>query len=213
MSRQDAAGAAFWDERYRQDFMPWDAGGTPAAVLDFLAAQTRPLSVLMPGCGSGYEVRSFAAAGHRVLAIDFSAAAVERAREALGSDGHLVRLADFFTDDLGAPFDLVYERAFLCALPPLLWVRYAARVTELLSPDGRLAGFFFGDLGPARAALPGTFADRRGPPFPLAAGELDALLGGHFERVADEAAADSLPVFAGRERWQVWQRRESPPGR
>ena len=37
--------------------------------------------------------------------------------------------------------------------------------------------------------------------------QLDALLSPHFERIEDAPVDDSIPVFAGRERWQVWQRR------
>ena len=40
-------------------------------------------------------------------------------------------------------------------------------------------------------------------------GELEALLGEHFDRVADAAVADSIPIFAGKERWQVWSVRKS----
>ena len=113
----------------------------------------------------------------------------------LGERAHVLREADFFAADLGAPFDLVYERAFLCALPRALWTAWAARVASVLRPGGRLAGFFFFD------------ESERGPPFGLKPDELDDLLGGMFERVADAAVADSIPVFAGRERWQVWRRR------
>jgi thiopurine S-methyltransferase len=108
-----------------------------------------------------------------------------------------VRLADFFEFDFETPFDLVYERAFLCALPRRLWPRYAPRVSQLLGPDGKLAGFFYFDDG------------ERGPPFGLKTGELEALLGGHFDRVADAAVGDSIPIFAGKERWQVWSVRTS----
>lgn len=209
MSRHDAAGAEFWDQRYRDSFMPWDAGRTPRALLEFLACEPRPLSVLLPGCGTAYEARSFAAAGHTARAIDFSPAAIEHARAALGPDAELVHLADFFTDDTGAPFDVIYERAFLCALPPALWPRYAARVAELLAPEGRLVGFFFGDVGSRMGVTSAPFADRRGPPFPLAPGELDALLGARFERIADRMVDDSISVFAGRERWQIWRVRDA----
>jgi hypothetical protein len=39
--------------------------------------------------------------------------------------------------------------------------------------------------------------------------ELRRLLGAAFEPVADDAvpASEPAPVFAGRERWQVWRRR------
>jgi thiopurine S-methyltransferase len=103
-------------------------------------------------------VRAFAEAGHDVIAVDFAPAAVERARQTLGPFAHLVHLADFFEFDPGAPFDLVYERAFLCALPRRIWPRYAPRVAELLQPSGRLAGFFYFDDG------------ERGPPFGLKSG-------------------------------------------
>jgi hypothetical protein len=150
--------------------------------------------VLIPGCGSSYEVRAFAQAGFEVIAIDFAPAAVERARRILGPLAQLVRLEDFFKFDPGGPFDLVYERAFLCALPRHKWPRYAPRLSELLRPEGKLAGFFF-------------FDDKEpGPPFGLKAGELDKLLGEHLDRIADAAVSDSIPIFSGKERWQIWRR-------
>jgi thiopurine S-methyltransferase len=76
-----------------------------------------------------------------------------------------------------------------------LWPSYAPRVAELLRPGGRLAGFFFFDDG------------ERGPPFGLKAGELETLLGGRFDRIADSPVSDSIPIFAGKERWQLWIRR------
>ena len=119
---------------------------------------------------------------------------MERAKDVLGPHAHRVQLADFFDFDPVAAFDLVYERAFLCALPRPLWPGYAPRVAGLLRPPGRLAGFFFFD------------DNERGPPFGLKAGELDVLLGERFRRTADAEPGDSIPVFAGKERWQVWQR-------
>jgi SAM-dependent methyltransferase len=197
MPKEDAGRPEFWEKRFREEFTPWDAGGVPAALEAFLKTEPLGQRVLIPGCGSGYEVRAFAEAGHDVVAIDFAPAAAERARQILGPLAHLVRLADFFEFDFETPFDLVYERAFLCALPRRLWPRYAPRVSQLLGPDGKLAGFFYFDDG------------KRGPPFGLKTGELEALLGGHFDRVADVAVGDSIPIFAGKERWQVWSVRTS----
>ena len=195
MSREDAAQPEFWEKRFRENFTPWDAGRVPTALGQFLKIEPRGQRVLIPGCGSGYEVRAFAEAGFETLAIDFAPAAVERARQTLGPLAHLVRLLDFFEFDPGAPFDLIYERAFLCALPRRLWPRYAPRVAELLRPGGRLAGFFFFDEG------------ERGPPFGLKARELETLLGEHFDRIADAEVDDSIPIFAGKERWQIWSLR------
>lgn len=193
MSKQDPSLPEFWEKRFIEGITPWDAGQTPARLTRFLAV-TAPARVLIPGCGAAYEVRAFAAAGWTVHAIDYTPAAIARARVALGELADRVQLADFF--DFDAPeVDLIYERAFLCALPRHLWPGYAARIGELLRPGGRVAGFYF-------------FSDElRGPPFGLAAGQLAALIAPAFACNADEPVADSLPVFAGRERWQVWTRR------
>jgi len=195
MPREDAAKPEFWEERFRENFTPWDAGRVPEALEKFLRAEPRGQRVLIPGCGSGYEVRAFAQTGFDVLAVDFASAAVERARRILGPLAPLVRLEDFFRFDPGGPFDLVYERAFLCALPRRLWPDYAPRLSELLRPKGRLAGFFFFD------------DQERGPPFGLKVGDLEMLLSDRFERIADAEVGDSIPIFAGKERWQIWSRR------
>jgi hypothetical protein len=193
--KEDAARPEFWEKRFRENFTPWDAGRVPAALGQFLKTEPRDQRALIPGCGSGYEVRAFAEAGFETLAIDFAPAAVERARRTLGPLAHLVRLADFFEFDFARPFDLVYERAFLCSLPRPLRPRYAQRVVELLGPQGKVVGLFFFEDG------------ERGPPFGLKTGELETLLNGHFDRTADAAVSDSIPIFAGKERWQVWSRR------
>ena len=196
-ARQDASKPEFWEKRFRENFTPWDAGRVPRDLARFLGAEPRGRRVLIPGCGSGYEVRAFAEAGHEVLAVDFAPAAVERARSVLGPLADRVRLADFFEADLGTPYDIVYERAFLCSLPRALRPRYAARVAELLGPRGSIAGFFFFEDG------------ERGPPFGLRSGELEQLLSGRFEQTEDKAVDDSIPIFAGKERWKIWTLRST----
>jgi SAM-dependent methyltransferase len=193
LSKQDPALPEFWEKRFRDGTTPWDAGCTPPRLEQFLQTQA-PARVLIPGCGAGYEVRAFHEAGWDVLAIDFTPAAIERARVELGPLATRVQWADFFSFDAPA-VDLIYERAFLCALPRHMWLDYATRVEQLLRPGARIAGFYF-------------FSDElRGPPFGLAAGQLSSLLKPAFACTADEAVEDSLPVFAGKERWQVWTRR------
>jgi len=196
VAAQDSSRPAFWDQRYRDGVTPWDAGGAPAALRRWLDAQKGPMRVLIPGCGSGYEVRLFAERGDDVLAIDFSDAAVGAARSKLGELAERVSKADFFKLEEGV-FDLVYERTFMCALPRRMWSDWARRVAELVRPGGRLAGFFFLD------------DNLKGPPFGTSAAQLQSLLGPAFEAIEDEAipAAQSVAVLAGRERWQVWKRR------
>ena len=96
---QDSSRPDFWDTRFRGGVTPWDAAGVPPHLSKWIENRT-PCRVLIPGCGSGYEVRLFAAHGHDVLAIDFSDAAVEAARKELGEPlARLVAQQDFFSFD------------------------------------------------------------------------------------------------------------------
>jgi len=132
----------------------------------------------------------------QLLAIDFSDQAIVAARRTLGALGDRVRKADFFALP-ATPFDLVYERAFLCALPRARWGDWAQRMAELVRPGGELAGFFFLDDNP------------KGPPFGTSRADLAGLLEGAFELSEERPVPpeQSLPVFQGKEIWQVWKRR------
>ena len=196
MDPEDAASPEFWSTRYVSGRTPWDLRGVPAPLQAFLQRSESRGKVLIPGCGSGYEVRAFHDAGYEVIALDFSSAAVEHARALLGRLGEKVQLGDFFQQNFPpGGFDLVYERTFLCALSPSRWPNYAARMAELLRGGGRLVGVF----------VYGHASD--GPPFPLAEGREKELLAGSFELTRSEALPQSLPVFADmEERWQEWRR-------
>ena len=193
---QDSSLPEFWSIRYRDHVTPWDAGGVPADLRAFAGTLRRGARVLIPGCGSGHEVAFLAQAGLDVLAIDFSREAVELAKHYAGPLADRIQLADFFAFDPGeTPFDVVYERAFLCALPRKMWPQYAERMAALLQAGRRLVGFFFYGDNP------------KGPPFGTSPAELHALLDPSFATLEDRSAAAQLPVFQGGERWQVWQRR------
>jgi SAM-dependent methyltransferase len=191
----DSSLPEFWDSRYEGGATPWDAGRVPESLRRHLPELPPGARILVPGCGSGYEICYLAEQGFDVTGIDFSPPAVARAQRNLGCFADRVQEADFFAFGAAAGFDAIYERAFLCALPRKLWGAYAERVALLLRPGGMLAGFFFFDENP------------RGPPFGSSAAELRLLLDPAFERVQDEPVADSIPVFQGKERWQAWRRR------
>ena len=176
--------------------MPWDQGGVPHCLAEYVARDPAPRRVLIPGCGSAHEAKLFLANKWRVDAIDFSAAAVLRAKKVLGPLGATVREADFFGESLAHEhFDVIYERAFLCALPATLRREWAVRVASLIQPGGKLIGFFYFD------------SSVKGPPFGIEAGTLSKMLSPQFELMQELTPVDSIPIFAGKERWQVWQRR------
>ena len=192
---QDSSKPEFWESRYRGNVIPWDAGKVPDSLRAYAGTLPSGARILIPGCGSAYEAAFLAGEGFDVLAIDFSPAAVAAARKNLARFADIVRLADFFDFDFGQPFDVIYERAFLCALPRTMWGGYADRCAALLKPGGVIAGFYF-------------FADTpKGPPFGTSQAELDGLMQSRFELVEDRPVTDSIEVFAGKERWQVWHQK------
>jgi SAM-dependent methyltransferase len=195
---RDPSAPSFWSQRFEQNYMPWDYGGVPEALKRFVVQTTQKYVTLIPGCGVGYEVAYLSEAGWDVTAIDFSPAAVSAAQAVLGPWVSRVVEADFFTFAPPRRPDLIYERAFLCALPRERWPQIAMRWAKLLPPGGLLAGFFYFD---------GTV---KGPPFGISPSRLDDLLTPHFERIEDLPASDSVAVFAGRERWQIWRRLPTP---
>lgn len=204
---RDPTRAEFWDERYAAQFTPWEVAGLPA-TFDVLAASllastgsTRP-RLLVPGCGNGHEIAWLIEQGADVLGVDISERAVTLARSQLPaalSDSAIV-LSDFFALDV-APFDWIYERAFVAALPPTEWPRWVAQCARLTRPGAWVAGYFFIDAA--------VTEPRRGPPFAGSRDELDVMLGLDFRLVRDIPIDPDLsaPVFAGREHWIVWQRR------
>lgn len=185
----------FWCKRFGAGTTPWDAGKVPAAFADFLSRQPAPLNTLIPGCGSAWEAGHLAEHAWPVTALDFSPVAVDAAREILGNAPVDLVCADFFSFIPRRPYQLIYERAFLCALPRKLWADWGQRVAELLPTGGLLAGYFF------------LCEQPKGPPFGILPDQLDELLATNFERIEDAAVNDSIAVFLGKERWQVWRRR------
>ncbi|KAF2737475.1 S-adenosyl-L-methionine-dependent methyltransferase [Polyplosphaeria fusca] len=158
---------------------------------------------LVPGCGKGYDVAVLAARGYDAYGLEISEGAVGTAREWVegetgqGGEGEYevqdekigkgkmqVLLGDFFSDGwvresggLGEGFDLIYDITFLCALPPSLRPRWAARMAQLLAPDGALICLEFPTHKPPASG---------GPPFASPSLVYEELL----KRPGDEISYD-----------------------
>jgi Thiopurine S-methyltransferase (TPMT) len=170
----------------------------PARLSAFIRSLQPGCNVLIPGCGKDHKtIKVLSDAGHLVTAIDFSTIAVAATKQALPLLADRIVLGDFFRYNFkGAPFDVVYERTFLCSLPPRLWKNYVARVAQLLRPSGALVGYFFY----------GKESDP--PPYPLTESKAKAIFTDRFDLRESEAVTDSLSIFAGQEKWQEWQLRQ-----
>ena len=194
-NEHDSTRPDFWTERYATGKTPWQLDHVPTRLRKFIESLIPRSNILVPGCGQDFRtIAAFLGAGHQVTAIDFAPVAVEATKKTLPEIGNHIVLGDFFTYQFrNAPFDLIYERTFLCSLPPGLWKSYVARVVQLLHPNGVLAGvFLYGQ-------------ESEPPPYPMTEQMAADLFGDRFELETNEAVTDSLPIFAGQERWQEWR--------
>jgi hypothetical protein len=193
----DSAQPDFWSERYASGSTPWQLDHVPARVETFIRTLPPQRRILVPGCGQDYRtIDAFVHSGHRVTGIDFSPIAAGLTTKALAGSAAAIVLGDFFSCDFNdEPFDVIYERTFLCSLPPQRWKDYAARIFQLLRPGGALAGFFFyGD-------------ESEPPPYALTEETANAVFGDRFELEISEPVTDSLSIFGGKEKWQEWRLR------
>lgn len=198
-STRDPTQADFWNSRFEQGVTPWNRGAVPQALINYLHQNPAKHCCLIPGCGHAHEVVFLCEQGWDVTAIDFSAAAVSTAKAQLGKWADRVQQADFFNFQVTHPLSIIYERAFFCALPPAIRASIVTRWASLLLKGGLVIGFFFIDDDER--------ASKRGPPFRTSSVELSSLMQMYFVLEEDRAVADSLAVFEGKERWQVWRRK------
>jgi SAM-dependent methyltransferase len=164
----------FWEQRFAEGRTPWDRGESSPQLGEWLrSGLLKPCRILVPGCGSGYEVVELALAGFEVTGLDYADEAIARAHRQLEEarvDATLVQ-ADALAWMPDRPFDAVYEQTCLCALHPDQWHGYAEQVYRWLAPGGRLFALFVQLLRPQAAS---GFV--QGPPYHCDINAMRALL-------------------------------------
>lgn len=139
---------ADWDARYVDRDTPWDIGAVSPPLLAFHAAGTLPTGrrVLIPGCGSGHEVRHLASMGYEAVGADYSPMAVERASALTsGLSGASVICANLLAaPPVGMPlFDWAFDQTFFCAVEPSQRPQYAQAMGRWLRNGGELWALSF----------------------------------------------------------------------
>ena len=134
---------AFWEGRWKSGETFWDHGRYAPPFEEFVEREGAPAGrILIPGPGSGHDVRYFAQLGAKVVGLDIAPTAIE---EAMRRNPHPD--ADYQLGNILDPeprwfgqFDWVIEHTCLCALPPENWDAYAAgidaaTIDRLFSPN------------------------------------------------------------------------------
>lgn len=188
-----------WEERYQAGELRWDKGEPAPGLVDFLTAHPElPRgSVLVPGCGTGHDVRAWAKAGFSVIGLDITPSGVRLAREKTRAAGFEAdfRQLDFLADEPCRQFDWLFEHTLFCAIDPRDRPLYVRAVPRWLRPDGQFLAIHY--LTPE---------DPDGPPFGVTREELEAAFSPDFE-LLDAWVPRSWENRGDRELMLWWRRR------
>jgi len=189
-----------WEARWQTDDIGWEKGEPAPPLVDFLHQQQMLGRVLVPGCGSGNDVRAIAAQNpDQVVGLDIAPTALKMAwSRSIG-----LKNVDFIAADLFAPphslcgtFDWVFEHTCFCAINPEMRPDYFESIGLLLKPKGYFLGIFY--LNPEKES---------GPPFGVQPAAIDHYVDESFELIKKWVPEVGFPGRLGREEMRWYQRK------
>ena len=134
----------YWNNRYEAEQTGWDLKAVSPPLKAYIDQLTdKNISILIPGCGSGYEAEYLAKQGFQsVTVIDFAPLVVEKMKVNLADYQQInIICQDFFAHT--GKYDLILEQTFFCSLNPSLRTKYVQKMSELLTTKGKLVGLLF----------------------------------------------------------------------
>lgn len=194
-----------WEDRYRTGDMPWEKGEGSPGLTDFLAhhPELPRGSVLVPGCGTGHDVRLWARYGFQATGVDIAPSAVrlcESTTLSLGCPAQY-RVADFLRDPPFQTFDWIFEHTLFCAIEKTDRDLYVAAVLRWLKPGGQFLAVHY--------MLREVSDTAGGPPYGCAQEELMERFLPHFELIEGRVPR-SYANRTGLELLLWWKRRTDP---
>jgi len=194
-----------WEACYRNDEMPWDKGAPAPPLLELIEMQGSAIwlggPVLVPGCGTGHDVRALAEYGVPAHGLDISRSALEKARAFPPVAGASYEQGDFLDAAWreGKSFPAIWEHTCFCAIDPRRRRDYAEAAAAVLPAGGHLAGVFY--LHPWD---PHEKPD--GPPFMVSVEELEETFSPWFEKIDAWVPGSAYPGREGREWIGIFRR-------
>lgn len=191
----------FFEWQYWLGKPRWDTNVTPPELVAYIEHTNTRGRALDLGCGTGTNAIFLAQHGFEVVAIDFSAKAIARARD----KARRARVAiDFYVADvtrldfLEPPFDFVLDIGCLHSIDATRWTRYAEHLTRLMRSGAMFLLYAFAPS--PSAACPCPCFRRVG----ITAEQVHALFASHFdlERVQHGTERNERPSA-----WYWWRRR------
>lgn len=195
-----------WNKRYETGDTPWEKGAPAPPLLEVLGKLGTDIwgegPILVPGCGSGHDVRAIAAGGLLPVGLDLARLAIDSAESYPKAGAETYDLADFLDPSWqsGKSFSAIWEHTCFCAIHPSQRAAYAQACADLIKPGGRLIGVFF--LTPHE---PGT--EYVGPPFNSTIDEIEGHLAPWFVREHGWVPENTYPGREGQEWIAVFRRK------
>jgi SAM-dependent methyltransferase len=148
MTCADSSDINGWEKCWEEGTTPWDLGQVTPLITNLIHSETVPIGrVLVPGCGTGYDVVALAGPDRYVVGLDISETGIKKAKEWSCSSPNKEYFAflvgDFFNWKSEEAFDLIFDYTFFCAIDPSLRSDWAKRIDELLKLDGELITLIF----------------------------------------------------------------------
>ncbi|KAI0050404.1 S-adenosyl-L-methionine-dependent methyltransferase [Auriscalpium vulgare] len=199
-----------WDEAWKQNVTPWDAGGSQPPLRALLESKRVPLptagKALVPGAGRAWDALLVASTlGLDTVAVDISPTAIAEAQRVVESTptpkGKVsIEEGDFFA--LALPeserYDLILDYTFFGAIPPSLRADWGAQMAALAKPGGYLISLLF-PLG--------LSPEEGGPPHYVIPEHLDQVLSSKdWTKLIAEAPENSSYDHVGKDWLTVWRR-------
>ena len=183
-----------WEDRYQTGDTPWEKGEAAPPLTDFLARHSIRGRVLVPGCGTGHDVRALASQGASVVGLDLAEMAITLALSIPPAGNETYEQGDLFAlpESWNGRFDWVVEHTCFCAIDPALRADYVRAIARVLKPGGH----YF-------AILYMTPDAETGPPFGTSREEITRLFEPHFTFLEEWVPSRTFEGREGRELCQL----------
>ena len=190
----------FWEESYINGKTAWDMNSATPAFIDLLnhSLLRDKKSMLVLGCGYGYDAIAAAKSGYDVTANDISETAIKFASELAFKENVRVNflIKDFFFLKEDLSFDIVYDYVTYCSISPQRRKEYANKVASLIKKNGLFVFILF----PIENRI-------GGPPFAVDVSEAEKLFGEHLELILSTDEINSIKPRKGRELLQIYRKK------
>ena len=190
----------YWENLYQVGDTRWEKGEASPGLVDFLDARTELIrgTVLVPGCGTGHDVRAWARAGFEAKGMDIAPSAIAASREKTEAAGLKADFQEgnFLKDEPEERFDYVFEHTLFCAINPSEREEYIRAVKRWLKPEGTFVAVFY------------LIPDEEGPPFGSTREEIQERFGKEFT-LREDWVPRSYANRTGLEWMTVWKPKNS----